>query len=119
MAEYVPITKDHKWFIGEKKAFEYTIKNQDGTLADITNWELQWTIRPAAESPTIFIQKKSTTVGQISKSNPTQGVCQVNVNPDDYAAVTGAGTFDKALKRTDGDNDTTLAFGEAVLQASA
>lgn len=119
MAEYAPITKDHNWFIGDKKTFQYTVKNADGSLADITNWDLEWTLRPAAESPTIFIQKKSAGAAGINKTAPTQGVCQVIVNPDDYGAVTGAGTFDKALRRTDGDNDSTLAFGEAVLQASS
>jgi hypothetical protein len=119
MAEYAPITKDHNWFIGEKKTFQYTIRNADGSLADITTWELEWTLRPDAESPTIYIHKASTAGGEISKPNPTQGECQVIINPTDYDAVVGAGTFDKALKRVDGDNDTTLAFGEAVLQASA
>jgi hypothetical protein len=119
MAEYAPITKEHGWFIGEKKSFQYTIKNQDGSAADISTWDLEWTLRPDAESPTVYIQKKSTSGGEISKPNPTGGVCQVTINPADYDAVVGAGTFDKALKRTDGDNDTTLAYGEAVLQASA
>lgn len=119
MAEYSPITKEHNWFIGDKKTFQYTIKNPDGTIADITNWDLEWTLRPAAESPTIFIQKQSTDTGEINKTNPTGGICQVIINPGDYGAVTGAGTFEKALRRTDGDNDSTLAFGEAVLQASS
>jgi len=119
MAESAPITEEADWFIGEKKTFEYTIFNADGSKADITNWDLVWTLRPAAESTTIFIQKQSTDAGEINKSAPTQGVCQVLVMPGDYEAVTGAGTFDTALKRTDGDNDTTLAFGPAVLQASA
>jgi hypothetical protein len=119
MAEYAPITKEHEWFIGEKKTFQYTIKNADGTVADITNWELEWTLRPDAESPTVFIQKKSVGNAGITKSDPTNGVCLVLISSADYAAVVGAGTFDKALKRTDGDNDSTLAWGEAVLQASA
>jgi hypothetical protein len=119
MAEYAPITKEHNWFIGEKKSFQYTIRNQDGSIADISTWDLEWTLRPDASSPTIYIQKKSTVGGEISKTDPVNGVCLVLLNPDDYDAVVGAGTFDKALKRTDGDNDTTLAFGEAVLQASA
>lgn len=119
MAEYTPITKEHNWFIGEKKTFQYTIKNQDGSLADITNWTLEWTLRPDAESTTIFIQKESTAVGEITKTDPQNGVCQVLVGPDDYSAVTGAGTFDKALRRTDGTSDTVLAYGEAVLQAAS
>lgn len=119
MAEYVPITKEHNWFIGEKKTFQYTIKNQDGSLANISTWDLEWTLRPDAESTTTFIQKKSTVGGEISKSDPTNGVCLVIINPDDYSAVVGAGTFDKALKRTDGDNDSVLAYGEAVLQAAS
>lgn len=118
MAEYTPITKEANWFIGEKKTFQYTIRNADGTAANITTWDLEWTLRPAAESSTVFIKKTSAT-GGVNKSDPTAGVCIVTVSSTDYEAVTGAGTFDKALRRTDGDNDQTLAFGEAVLQASA
>jgi hypothetical protein len=118
MAEYAPITKEANWFIGEKKTFQYTIRNADGSAANISSWDLEWTLRPAAESATVFIHKSSS-VGGINKSDPAQGICIVTVDPDDYDAVSGAGTFDNALKRTDGDNDSTLAFGEAVLQASA
>ena len=118
MAEYTPIKKAANWFIGEKKTFQYTIRNADGSLANISSWDLQWTLRPAAESDTVFILKTSQ-AGGINKSDPANGVCLVLIDPDDYGEVTGAGTFDKALKRTDGDNDQTLAFGEAVLQASA
>jgi hypothetical protein len=117
MAEHAPITKEQNWFIGEKKTFQYTIKNADGSPANIGSWDLEWTLRPAAESPTIFIRK--TTASGINKTDAANGVCQVLIDPDDYDAVTGAGTFDTGLKRTDGDNDSTLAFGEAVLQASA
>jgi hypothetical protein len=118
MAEYVPITKEANWFIGEKKTFQYTIRNADGSAANIATWDLEWTLRPAAGSGTIFIRKTSVS-GGINKSDPANGVCIVSVSSTDYGEVTGAGTFDKALKRTDGDNDQTLAFGEAVLQASA
>lgn len=118
MAEYAPITKEVNWFIGEKKTFQYTIRNADGTPANITTWDLEWTLRPAAESGTVFIFKTSQ-AGGINKSDPGNGICIVTVDPDDYGVVTGAGTFDNALKRVDGDNDQTLAFGEAVLQASA
>jgi hypothetical protein len=118
MAEYAPITKEANWFIGEKKTFQYTIRNADGSAANIAAWDLEWTLRPAAESPTVFIRKTSVS-GGINKSDPANGVCLVVVSSTDYDEVTGAGVFDKALKRTDGDNDQTLAFGEAVLQASA
>lgn len=118
MAEYSPITSSANWFIGEKKTFQYTIRNADGSVANITTWDLEWTLRPAAESGTIFIHKTSAT-GGINKSDPGNGVCIVTVSSTDYDEVTGAGIFDNALKRTDGDNDQTLAFGEAVLQASA
>jgi hypothetical protein len=119
MAEYSPITKEHNWFIGDKKTFQYTVRNQDGSAANISTWDLEWTLRPHRDSETVYIHKVSTIGGQISKSDPTNGVCQVIINPTDYAEVPSEGTFDKALKRTDGDNDQTLAFGEAVLQASA
>jgi hypothetical protein len=118
MAEYSPITKEANWFIGEKKTFQYTIRSADGTPLNIASWDLEWTLRPAAESSTVFIQKTSA-AGGINKSDPANGICIVTVNSTDYGEVTGAGTFDKALKRVDGDNDSTLAFGEAVLQASA
>lgn len=119
MAENAPITEAENWFIGDKKTFEFTVRQQDGSLADITSWDLEWTLRPAAESSTIFIHKVSTVIGEIQKSDPTNGVCQVLVMPDDYDVVTGAGTFDHALRRTDGDNDSVLAWGQAVLQASS
>ena len=118
MAEHAPITKEANWFIGEKKTFQYTVRNADGTAANLSTWDLEWTLRPAAESGTIYIHKTSQ-AGGINKSDPANGICIVTVDPDDYDLVAGAGTFDQALKRTDGDNDQTLAFGEAVLQASA
>jgi hypothetical protein len=118
MAEYAPITREANWFIGEKKTFQYTIRNADGSAANIATWDLEWRLRPAAESETVYILKTSAT-GGINKSDPNAGVCIVTIDPDDYDVVSGAGTFDNALKRTDGDNDQTLAFGEAVLQASA
>jgi hypothetical protein len=118
MAEYAPITSEANWFIGEKKTFQYTIRNADGSPANIAAWDLEWTVRPAAESLTIFVHKTSQ-LGGINKSDPANGVCIVTVSSTDYDAVPGAGTFDVGLKRTDGDNDQTLAFGEAVLQASA
>ena len=120
MAEYSPITEDHRWFVGEKKTLEFTVKNQDDTLADITSWDLEWVLRPAAKSSTVLLTKTSAVVSEIMKSDPTNGVCRVVILPADTLAIDiGAGTYDHALKRSDGDNDAVLVFGEAVLRAAA
>lgn len=119
MAEYAPITIDHEWFIGEKKTFEFTIRNGDGSIPDITNWDLEWVCRPHAESTTVFLRKVSTVGGEINKTDAQNGVCQVLIGPGDYSGFVSAGEYDHALRRTDGDSDAVLAFGEAVLRAAA
>jgi len=120
MAEYAPITEALEWFVGEKKTLEFTIKDENDQAADITTWELEWVLRPAPASGTVLISKSSLEVSELLKSDPINGVCRVLINPDDTLAIpTGGSTYSHALKRSDGDNDQVLAFGEAVLQVAA
>lgn len=119
MAEQADILKEHNWFIGEKKIFQYTIKDLNGAVVDITNFDLEWVLRPAAASHTIFIHKESTDPNEVNKTDPANGVCQVIIMPNDTILIDAAGTFFFTLKRADGDNDAVLAFGSAVLQFGA
>lgn len=116
MAEESPITLEDKWFVGERKVFEFTVVN-DGVPVNITSWELEWVLRQAASAPTPLITKAD---ADITKSDPTNGVCRVIIEPADTLAIEiGAGDYYHTLKRVDGDNDAVLAFGEAVLRMAA
>ena len=116
MAVESPITLEDKWFIGERKVFEFTIV-KDGVAVDISSWDLEWVLRQAPGAPEPLLSKGT---AEITKSDPTNGVCRVIIEPTDTIAIEiGGGDYYHTLKRTDGGNDAVLAFGEAVLREAA
>lgn len=119
MSEYSPITDEDNWFIGEKKFIDFTIIKEDGNAANITTWDLEWTLRQAPGATTHMLQKTSV-LGGITKTDPTNGICRVSIDADDTLDLgIRGGRFSHALKRVDGANDAVLSFGEAVLKAAA
>lgn len=116
MAEESPIAITDNWFVGERKVFEFTVV-KNGAAVDISSWDLEWVLRQAADAPSALISKGT---ADIVKNDPTNGVCRVIIDPADTLAVEiGGGTYYHTLKRTDGQNDAVLAFGEAVLRMAA
>jgi hypothetical protein len=121
MAQYSPITEEHEWFVGEKKTLKFHILRPDDNSQDITNWELEWVLRRTPSSTDVLLTK--TTSDGITITNAVDGRCEVYIDPADTLGVEfeiGAQQeFAHALKRSDGDNDSVLVYGEAVLQIAA
>jgi len=89
---------------------------------NVNGFALAWTVREGAyESAPVLITKSGASV--IIVDGP-EGVVDVVTVDDDTVDGTGAlllppGTYQHALKRTDGGAETVLAYGPAKLQLSA
>lgn len=111
MTDYSPITKDHNWFTGAKKIFQFKIDTTD----DITGWSLVWELRKSPTEDTFMIHKTETDGLQVD--NPTKTVT-LTVNAADTDDLE-PGEYSHGLKRDTAGSETILSQGEAVLQQAA
>lgn len=114
MAVVSNIEKDQYWFHGEAKDLLYDVTQSDGTTPQtMTGWTLKWSLTTPKGKEVMSL---TTTGGDITIGNGagTDDRATVSVTVSDYNGVTGV-TFSSRLERTDGGNESVLAFGSVYL----
>jgi hypothetical protein len=124
MAIKSDITGADLWFTGEDKILEFEVLSADGTTAeDVSSWTLQWVVRKTVDSPNTLILKEALTglavVGVYNsiKSVNTQRV-RITITAEDTEKLAAA-AYPHALKRTDDNGETILAYGTLTLLKAA
>lgn len=70
------ITKDHRWFVGEDKAFLFKVTDRNDVLVNPTGWSFVWECREEEDDESAVITKNS----------PSQ-ITVVNAQDPDTAVV--------------------------------
>jgi hypothetical protein len=118
MAQESHISDD--WFVGEAKAFPFTIYQEDATGVvtttpqDITGWALRWDLRRSDSEADPVVLTKAIGTG-ISITNGPLGQGTITLVATDAAALQPR-IYRHALKRTDAGSETVLFVGNAVLK---
>ena len=109
MAVETPITRSQEWFVGEDKAIDWTILQADEiTPEDITDWTIEFIMTQRADEPPVVLLL----IAELD--TPASGTCHITI-PRAYTASLPDGTNYYALRRTDEDANTILAYGDAEL----
>lgn len=127
MAKVFDVIRDEnevpEFFTGEDKQLVITMDpDLDGTVPDVSGWELEWSLRRTQTSQGAAMLSKSTTLGGITVAgvhSPAPGTNAQKIFIDfvdtDTISIRGNVTYAHSLKRMDDGNETVLAYGDFYL----
>lgn len=85
---------------GDNKTFQVTIKDSTGTAVNISGAGLKFTVKEAANDPSFKIQKTSASATEIDLTDPTNGIAEIYLVPDDTRNLK-AGAYQYDVEYTD------------------
>lgn len=102
---------------GESKRLEVTIKDEAGTVIDITGLRVQWALRPHPRQGTAILHYDNQNLGNVSVVNAAGGVCRVTIPAS--ATRTLEGVHYHEMKLTDADGlEHTVLTGKLTINAA-
>ena len=101
------VTGADGWFVGEDKAFIFTIKDAFGATANIAGWTIAWRLSDVKFGAPVLTKTAFIT-------DAANGVATVLVASGDTVGMTPA-TYYYDFRRTDAGSRAELAYGSAVL----
>lgn len=109
------VVQSDNFFAGERKVLKYTILDALGVAVNVSTWGLRWDLKYS--KPGAVLLSKASGGSEITVGGASNNEVSVTINPVDTASIQ-AGTYYIVLWRTDGGQDSVLAFGTLVLQAA-
>lgn len=107
------ITAEQAFFRGEDRTIEFTIVKEDNvTPWDITAWTLTFRVAPTQYGPATITKTPT-------KTDPTNGVCEVSLSSSDTFALAQDGidtTYYYDLRRTDNGSRAELVYGSLLVR---
>lgn len=112
MSEKSTIEKEDFWFAGEDKELQFTIRDENQVVIDVTGWSFQWEL---CVNGAVVLTKVSP--GGVQLTDPTNGIVTVIIADTDTASIV-EGNHKHVLKRIDSGDAAVLAHGQAYLNVS-
>lgn len=101
---------------GDSRFLTLTVKDQDGDAANLTGALIVMTVKSYPSASTAVFSKSSEEPGEITIVNPTGGICEINVAPEDTEeAEPGTLWYDIEVTLAD-DSRWTVDKGEWKLE---
>ena len=96
---------------GDTKILEFTVKDSDGTVVDITGSTSKWEAARGGRTATT----KNIAKSGISPSDPTNGKFQVTIDPADTSSLAAGKYFHEAELTDSSSRVITVAEGQMTL----
>lgn len=97
---------------GDDKTLQFTVKDQDGVVVDITGASITWAFAARVGATAIA----SKTVGSgITITDAAAGVFQVTIDAADTASLTGGVLYHEAQLVDSGGVKSTIAYGDMTI----
>ena len=103
-------------FKGDSRTFRITVTDSNGSVVNITDGDMTFTMKSIATDIVPILQKKSTVPGEIVFVDPTHGIAEIYILPDDTESLTAKSYVFDVEFITSTDKVYTVYVGTLTLQ---
>ncbi len=107
--------QDFEMCAGDDKYLEFTVLTEAGTVVNLTDCDVEWYLKESADSATALVTKTSEVGGDIAITDPTGGIFQVALDPEDTEDLVPDKYFHGARITDTSSEIYTVAIGHATI----
>ena len=106
-----PVTKRHRYVIGDDRPIQIDVVDKDGAAKNMNGWALTFEIKATRTSTTALISKTTVSGITIGDGAGTDDRASITISDADAEAALSEGVYWCQLRRTDAGSEELLQYG--------